>query len=102
SVKAGNLKYKEEPSKLLSGNKFQDRYFVLQEGNLLLYKDMKASKPEKVLPVNSLKLYLGVKKKMKPPTNWGLAVFSEKHQWYICCDGQDVQMEWMISIFMAQ
>ncbi|KAM6362246.1 arf-GAP with Rho-GAP domain, ANK repeat and PH domain-containing protein 2 [Alca torda] len=102
SVKAGNLKYKEEPSKLLSGNKFQERYFVLQEGNLLLYKDMKASKPEKVLPVNSLKLYLGVKKKMKPPTNWGLAVFSEKHQWYICCDGQDAQMEWMISIFTAQ
>ncbi|XP_064509118.1 arf-GAP with Rho-GAP domain, ANK repeat and PH domain-containing protein 2 [Pseudopipra pipra] len=102
SVKAGNLKYKEEPPKLLSGNKFQDRYFVLREGNLLLYKDMKASKPEKVLPVNSLKLYLGVKKKMKPPTNWGLAVFSEKQQWYICCDGQDVQMEWMISIFIAQ
>ncbi|KAM9295662.1 arf-GAP with Rho-GAP domain, ANK repeat and PH domain-containing protein 2 [Morus bassanus] len=102
SVKAGNLKYKEEPSKLLSGNKFQDRYFVLREGNLLLYKDMKASKPEKVLPVNSLKLYLGVKKKMKPPTNWGLAVFSEKHQWYICCDAQDAQMEWMISIFTAQ
>ncbi|NXW56538.1 ARAP2 protein, partial [Eurystomus gularis] len=102
SVKAGNLKYKEEPSKLLCGSKFQDRYFVLREGNLLLYKDMKASKPEKVLPVNSLKLYLGVKKKMKPPTSWGLAVFSEKHQWYICCDGQDAQMEWMISIFTAQ
>ncbi|XP_071412763.1 arf-GAP with Rho-GAP domain, ANK repeat and PH domain-containing protein 2 isoform X1 [Pithys albifrons albifrons] len=102
SVKAGNLKFKEEPSKLLSGNKFQDRYFVLREGNLLLYKDMKASKPEKMLPVNSLKLYLGVKKKMKPPTNWGLAVFSEKYQWYICCDGQDVQMDWMISIFIAQ
>ncbi|KAF1643040.1 Arf-GAP with Rho-GAP domain, ANK repeat and PH domain-containing protein 2, partial [Eudyptes chrysocome] len=102
SMKAGNLKYKEEPSKLLSGNKFQERYFVLREGNLLLYKDMKASKPEKVLPVSSLKLYLGVKKKMKPPTNWGLAVFSEKHQWYICCDGQDAQMEWMISIFTAQ
>lgn len=41
SVKAGYLKYKEEPSKLLSGNKFQERYFVLREGNLLLYKDMK-------------------------------------------------------------
>ncbi|NXG26896.1 ARAP2 protein, partial [Dromaius novaehollandiae] len=102
SMKAGYLKYKEEPSKLLSGNKFQERYFVLQEGNLLLYKDMKASKPEKVLPVNSLKLYLGVKKKMKPPTNWGLAIFSEKHQWHICCDGQDAQMEWLISIFTAQ
>ncbi|XP_071599885.1 arf-GAP with Rho-GAP domain, ANK repeat and PH domain-containing protein 2 isoform X1 [Heliangelus exortis] len=102
SVKAGNLKYKEEPSKLLSGNKFQERYFVLRERNLLLYKDIKASKPEKVLPVSSLKLYIGVKKKMKPPTNWGLAVFSEKYQWYICCDGQDAQMEWMISIFTAQ
>ncbi|XP_010019258.1 PREDICTED: arf-GAP with Rho-GAP domain, ANK repeat and PH domain-containing protein 2 [Nestor notabilis] len=102
SVKAGNLKYKEEPSKLLSGNKFQERYFVLREGNLLLYKDMKANKPEKVLSLNSLKLYLGVKKKMKPPTNWGLAVFSEKHQWYMCCDGQDAQIEWMISIFTAQ
>uniref|UniRef100_A0A8C8VKD7 ArfGAP with RhoGAP domain, ankyrin repeat and PH domain 2 n=1 Tax=Pelusios castaneus TaxID=367368 RepID=A0A8C8VKD7_9SAUR len=69
NVKAGYLKYKEEPSKLLSGNKFQERYFVLREGNLLLYKDMKSSKAEKVLPLSSLKLYLGVKKKMKPPTN---------------------------------
>uniref|UniRef100_A0A8D0GIH5 ArfGAP with RhoGAP domain, ankyrin repeat and PH domain 2 n=1 Tax=Sphenodon punctatus TaxID=8508 RepID=A0A8D0GIH5_SPHPU len=59
SVKAGYLKYKEEPSKLLSGNKFQERYFVLREENLLLYKDMKSSKPEKVLPLKSLKLYLG-------------------------------------------
>lgn len=33
---------------------------------ILIY--LQASKPEKVLPVNSLKLYLGVKKKMKPPT----------------------------------
>ncbi|ETE61046.1 Arf-GAP with Rho-GAP domain, ANK repeat and PH domain-containing protein 2, partial [Ophiophagus hannah] len=40
-VKAGYLKYKEEPSKLLSANKFQDRYFVLREGKLWLYKDMK-------------------------------------------------------------
>uniref|UniRef100_A0A8D0FRT3 ArfGAP with RhoGAP domain, ankyrin repeat and PH domain 2 n=1 Tax=Strix occidentalis caurina TaxID=311401 RepID=A0A8D0FRT3_STROC len=79
SVKAGNLKYKEEPSKLLSGNKFQERYFVLQEGNLLLYKDMKASKPEKVLPVNSLKLYFGVKKKMKPPTKM-LCFYKIPHQ----------------------
>ncbi|XP_042667475.1 arf-GAP with Rho-GAP domain, ANK repeat and PH domain-containing protein 2 isoform X2 [Centrocercus urophasianus] len=102
SVKAGYLKYKEEPSKLLSGNKFQERYFVLREGNLLLYKDMKASKPEKVLPVNSLKLYLGVKKKMKPPTNWEIVVISEKHQWHICCDGQDAQIDWMISIFTAK
>ncbi|XP_062991515.1 arf-GAP with Rho-GAP domain, ANK repeat and PH domain-containing protein 2 [Elgaria multicarinata webbii] len=102
TVKASYLKYKEEPSKLLSGNKFQDRYFVLREGNLLLYKDMKSNKPEKVLPVKSLKLYLGVKKKLKPPTNWGLTLYSEKHHWYLCCDGQESQLEWLSSIFIAQ
>ncbi|XP_015273680.1 PREDICTED: arf-GAP with Rho-GAP domain, ANK repeat and PH domain-containing protein 2 [Gekko japonicus] len=101
-VKAGYLKYKEEPSKLLSGNKFQERYFVLREGNLFLYKDTKSVKPEKVLPVKSLKLYLGVKKKMKPPTNWGLTLCSEKHHWYLCCDGQDCQLEWLSSLFIAQ
>ncbi|XP_077157771.1 arf-GAP with Rho-GAP domain, ANK repeat and PH domain-containing protein 2 isoform X2 [Paroedura picta] len=102
SVKASYLKYKEEPSKLLSGNKFQERYFVLREGDLFLYKDAKSMKPEKVMPVKSLKLYLGVKKKMKPPTNWGLTLCSEKHHWYLCCDGQDSQLEWMSSLFIAQ
>ncbi|XP_061440036.1 arf-GAP with Rho-GAP domain, ANK repeat and PH domain-containing protein 2 isoform X2 [Rhineura floridana] len=102
TIKASYLKYKEEPSKLLSGNKFQDRYFVLREENLLLYKDMKSSKPEKVLPVKSLKLYLGVKKKLKPPTNWGLTLYSEKHHWHLCCDGQDSQLDWLSSIFIAQ
>ncbi|XP_019381876.1 PREDICTED: arf-GAP with Rho-GAP domain, ANK repeat and PH domain-containing protein 2 [Gavialis gangeticus] len=102
SVKAGYLKYKEESSKLLSGSKFQDRYFVLRERNLLLYKDMKSNKPEKVLSLNSVKVYLGVKKKMKPPTKWGLTVYSEKHHWCLCCDGQDAQMEWLTSMFSAQ
>lgn len=41
SVKEGVLKIKEEPSKILSGNKFQDRYFVLRDGCLFLYKDPK-------------------------------------------------------------
>ncbi|XP_048365870.1 arf-GAP with Rho-GAP domain, ANK repeat and PH domain-containing protein 2 isoform X3 [Sphaerodactylus townsendi] len=102
SIKASYLKYKEEPSKLLSGNKFQERYFVLREGNLFLYKDMKSTKPEKELPVKSLKLYLGVKKKVKPPTNWGLTLSSEKNHWYLCCDGRDSQLEWLSSLFIAQ
>lgn len=41
SIKEGTLKIKEEPSKILSGNKFQDRYCVLRDGYLFLYKDMK-------------------------------------------------------------
>lgn len=39
---------------------------------------------------------------MKPPTNWGIVAISEKHQWHICCDGQEAQIDWMISIFTAK
>uniref|UniRef100_A0A8C3M6U0 Uncharacterized protein n=1 Tax=Geospiza parvula TaxID=87175 RepID=A0A8C3M6U0_GEOPR len=91
SVKAGNLKYKEEPSKLLSGNKFQDRYIVLQEGNLLLYKDMKVH-------LEACSLICLTITGISIAFNINCVLCSR----YICCDGQDVQMEWMISIFMAQ
>ncbi|EGW09603.1 Arf-GAP with Rho-GAP domain, ANK repeat and PH domain-containing protein 2 [Cricetulus griseus] len=68
SVKEGALKLKEEPSKILSGNKFQDRYIVLRDGHLFLYKDPKSSKHDKMFSLSLMKFYLGVKKKMKPPT----------------------------------
>ncbi|XP_023554884.1 arf-GAP with Rho-GAP domain, ANK repeat and PH domain-containing protein 2 isoform X2 [Octodon degus] len=101
-VKEGILKIKEEPSKILSGNKFQDRYFVLRDGCLFLYKDPKSSKYDKMFPLSSMKFYLGVKKKMKPPTSWGLTAYAEKHHWHLCCDSSQMQMEWMASIFIAQ
>ncbi|XP_075050870.1 arf-GAP with Rho-GAP domain, ANK repeat and PH domain-containing protein 2 isoform X2 [Mixophyes fleayi] len=101
-IQSGNMKYKEDSSKLLSGNKFQERYFVLRERKLLIYKDIKNIKPEKVLPVVPCKLYIGVKKKMKPPTSFGLTICFEKHQWYLCCDTKEAQMEWLISILNAQ
>ncbi|KAG3276791.1 ArfGAP with RhoGAP domain, ankyrin repeat and PH domain 2, transcript variant X1 [Ictidomys tridecemlineatus] len=102
SIKEGVLKIKEEPSKILSGNKFQDRYFVLRDGYLFLYKDPKSSKYDKMFPLSAMKFYLGVKKKMKPPTSWGLTAFSEKHHWHLCCESSHTQMEWMASIFIAQ
>ncbi|XP_008848735.1 arf-GAP with Rho-GAP domain, ANK repeat and PH domain-containing protein 2 isoform X1 [Nannospalax galili] len=102
SVKEGVLKIKEEPSKILSGNKFQDRYFVLRDGHLFLYKDPKSSKYDKMFSLSLMKFYLGVKKKMKPPTSWGLTAYSEKHHWHLCCDSLQTQMEWMASIFIAQ
>ncbi|XP_073898589.1 arf-GAP with Rho-GAP domain, ANK repeat and PH domain-containing protein 2 isoform X2 [Castor canadensis] len=101
-IKEGVLKIKEEPAKILSGNKFQDRYFVLRDGHLFLYKDPKSSKHDKMFSLNSMKFYLGVKKKMKPPTSWGLTAYSEKHHWHLCCDSSQSQMEWMASIFTAQ
>lgn len=39
-IKGEQLKFKDGSSKLL-GNKFQDRYLVLQDKKLLLYKDIK-------------------------------------------------------------
>ncbi|XP_053778401.1 arf-GAP with Rho-GAP domain, ANK repeat and PH domain-containing protein 2 isoform X3 [Desmodus rotundus] len=102
SIKEGTLKIKEEPSKILSGNKFQDRYSVLRDGYLFLYKDQKSSKPDKTFSLSSMKFYLGVKKKMKPPTSWGLTAYSEKHHWHLCCDSSQTQMEWMAGVFIAQ
>uniref|UniRef100_A0A5F9C2C1 ArfGAP with RhoGAP domain, ankyrin repeat and PH domain 2 n=1 Tax=Oryctolagus cuniculus TaxID=9986 RepID=A0A5F9C2C1_RABIT len=102
SIKEGVLKIKEEPSKILSGNKFQDRYFVLRDGCLFIYKDSKSSKHEKMFSLSSMKFYLGVKKKMKPPTSWGLTAYSDKHHWHLCCDSSQTQIEWMASIFIAQ
>ncbi|XP_006874398.1 PREDICTED: arf-GAP with Rho-GAP domain, ANK repeat and PH domain-containing protein 2 [Chrysochloris asiatica] len=102
SIKEGALTIKEEPSKILSGNKFQDRYFILRDGYLFLYKDKKSSKHDKMFSLSSMKFYLGVKKKVKPPTSWGLTAYSEKHHWYLCCDSLQTQMEWMASVFIAQ
>ncbi|KAF4019833.1 hypothetical protein G4228_011571 [Cervus hanglu yarkandensis] len=90
NIKEGVLKVKEEPSKILSGNKFQDRYCVLRDGYLLLYKDLKSSKPDKMFSLSSVKFYLGVKKKMKPPTR------------HLCCESSQTQTEWMANIFIAQ
>ncbi|XP_037685477.1 arf-GAP with Rho-GAP domain, ANK repeat and PH domain-containing protein 2 isoform X2 [Choloepus didactylus] len=101
-IKEGVLKIKEEPSKILSGNKFQDRYFVLRDSHLFLYKDLKSSKHDRMFSLRSMKFYLGVKKKTKPPTSWGLTAYSEKHHWHLCCDSSQTQMEWMASVFIAQ
>ncbi|KAG8591640.1 hypothetical protein GDO81_000252 [Engystomops pustulosus] len=101
-IQSGNLKYKEDSSKRLSGNKFQEKYIVLRERKLLIYKDIKSIKPDKELPIVPCKVYLGVKKKVKPPTRFGLTISLEKHQWYLCCDSAEAQMEWLISILNAQ
>ncbi|XP_075715078.1 arf-GAP with Rho-GAP domain, ANK repeat and PH domain-containing protein 2 isoform X2 [Rhinoderma darwinii] len=101
-IQSGNLKYKEDTSKRLSGNKFQEKYIVLRERRLLIYKDIKSIKPDKELPVVPCKFYLGVKKKLKPPTRFGLTICLEKYQWYLCCDSKETQMEWLISILNVQ
>uniref|UniRef100_A0A8C3CKW2 ArfGAP with RhoGAP domain, ankyrin repeat and PH domain 1 n=1 Tax=Cairina moschata TaxID=8855 RepID=A0A8C3CKW2_CAIMO len=64
-------------------------------------------KPEKEWPVRNLRVYLGIKKKLRPPTCWGFTVFyenekHEKQQWYLCCDTQADLREWFATFLHVQ
>ncbi|XP_009301838.1 arf-GAP with Rho-GAP domain, ANK repeat and PH domain-containing protein 2 isoform X1 [Danio rerio] len=97
-IKGEHLKFKDGSSKLLLGNKFQDRYLVLQDKKLLLYKDIKSTKPEREAPLKAVKCYFGLRRKLKPTSSWGFTVYTEKQQWYFCCKGNDSQQDWVTSI----
>uniref|UniRef100_A0AAY5EJ61 ArfGAP with RhoGAP domain, ankyrin repeat and PH domain 1 n=1 Tax=Electrophorus electricus TaxID=8005 RepID=A0AAY5EJ61_ELEEL len=96
-TKHGMLKFKEERSLLgLTTGSFNDRYFMLNHTSLRLYKDVRVSacvcsnRPEKEWPVKCLKVYQGIKKKLRPPT------------WYLCCDTQTEMREWFATFLSIQ
>uniref|UniRef100_A0A096LPY8 ArfGAP with RhoGAP domain, ankyrin repeat and PH domain 2 n=1 Tax=Poecilia formosa TaxID=48698 RepID=A0A096LPY8_POEFO len=93
-LKSDYLKFSDGSSKLLSGHKFQDKYVVLRSEKLLLYRDIKNTKAEKEIQLKMVKCYLGLKKKLKPPCNWGFTVYTDKHQWHFCCDRRETQISW--------
>ncbi|KAM4536920.1 arf-GAP with Rho-GAP domain, ANK repeat and PH domain-containing protein 2 isoform 1-T3 [Odontesthes bonariensis] len=97
-IKRDYLKFSDGSSKLLSGHKFQDKYVALHAEKLLLYRDNKSNKAEKAIQLKSVKCYLGLKKKLKPPTNWGFTVYTDKQQWYFCCDKRETQVSWVTDI----
>ncbi|XP_029932402.1 arf-GAP with Rho-GAP domain, ANK repeat and PH domain-containing protein 2 isoform X2 [Myripristis murdjan] len=97
-MKAEYLKFRDGSSKLLSGHKFQDKYVVLRAEKLLLYRDIKSAKAEREVLLKSVKCYLGLKKKLKPPTSWGFTVFTEKQQWHFCCEEKEAQVSWVTDI----
>ncbi|XP_041055751.1 arf-GAP with Rho-GAP domain, ANK repeat and PH domain-containing protein 1-like isoform X2 [Carcharodon carcharias] len=106
--KHGMVKFREEKKLGLGVGSFSDRYFMLTGFTLRLYKEVRSNKPEKEWPVKSLKIYLGVKKKFRPPTCWGFTIVyenKEKHernQWYVCCDTQMEQREWFATFLYVQ
>nr|XP_033782702.1 arf-GAP with Rho-GAP domain, ANK repeat and PH domain-containing protein 3 isoform X2 [Geotrypetes seraphini] len=99
--KCGLLKCREEHPKLL-GCKFQERYFVIRDRKLLLLKEKKSSKPEREWPLDTAKVYMGIRKKLKPPSLWGFTVYLEKQQLYLCCTEQSDMWDWITSILKAQ
>ncbi|XP_068786953.1 arf-GAP with Rho-GAP domain, ANK repeat and PH domain-containing protein 1 isoform X3 [Struthio camelus] len=118
--KHGMMKFREERNLLGLGvsTGFHDRYFILNHSCLRLYKEVRSlkqrtpplessHKPEKEWPIRNLKVYLGIKKKLRPPTCWGFTVFyenekHEKQQWYLCCDTQADLREWFATFLHAQ
>uniref|UniRef100_A0A667ZXB1 ArfGAP with RhoGAP domain, ankyrin repeat and PH domain 1 n=1 Tax=Myripristis murdjan TaxID=586833 RepID=A0A667ZXB1_9TELE len=111
--KHGIMKYREErsiPVLGLSSGSFNDRYFILSAGSLRMYKEVRSNRPERDWPVKNLKVYLGIKKKLRPPTCWGLTVVyeskkqdkPERQQWYLCCDTQSDMREWFATFLSIQ
>ncbi|XP_054555492.1 arf-GAP with Rho-GAP domain, ANK repeat and PH domain-containing protein 1 isoform X1 [Talpa occidentalis] len=120
-TKHGMMKFREDRSLLglgLPSGGFHDRYFILNSSCLRLYKEIRSQRslsgapdtshrPEKEWPVKSLKVYLGVKKKLRPPTCWGFTVVQEtekheKQQWYLCCETQMELREWFATFLFVQ
>ncbi|XP_069725703.1 arf-GAP with Rho-GAP domain, ANK repeat and PH domain-containing protein 3 isoform X2 [Phaenicophaeus curvirostris] len=99
--KCGLLRCREEPPKLL-GNKFQERYFVIRDRRLLLLKEKRSVKPEREWPLDAAKIYMGIKKKLKPPAQWGFTLTLDKQQLYLVCSGQAELWDWTTSILKAQ
>uniref|UniRef100_A0A3B3C376 ArfGAP with RhoGAP domain, ankyrin repeat and PH domain 2 n=1 Tax=Oryzias melastigma TaxID=30732 RepID=A0A3B3C376_ORYME len=96
--KCDHLKFSDGSSKLLSGHKFQEKYVVLRSEKLLIYRDIKSTKAEKAVQLKFVKCYLGLKKKLKPPTNWGFTVYTDKQQWHFCCNKRETQVSWVTDI----
>ncbi|GAA6216344.1 arf-GAP with Rho-GAP domain, ANK repeat and PH domain-containing protein 2 [Lates japonicus] len=97
-IKGDYLKFSDGSSKLLSGHKFQDKYVVLRAEKLLLYRDIKSTKAEKAIQLKSVKCYLGLKRKLKPPTSWGFTIYADKQQWHLCCEKKEAQVSWVTDI----
>ncbi|XP_058589501.1 arf-GAP with Rho-GAP domain, ANK repeat and PH domain-containing protein 3 isoform X3 [Neofelis nebulosa] len=101
SPRVGLLRCREEPPRLL-GNRFQERFFLLRGRCLLLLKEKKSSKPEREWPLEGSKVYLGIRKKLKPPTPWGFTLILEKMHLYLSCSDEDEMWDWTTSILKAQ
>ncbi|XP_076137904.1 arf-GAP with Rho-GAP domain, ANK repeat and PH domain-containing protein 1 [Alosa pseudoharengus] len=110
-AKHGMMRFREERSLLgLTTGSFNERYFILTPTSLRLYKEVRSNRADREWPVKCLKVYLGIKKKLRPPTCWGLTVIyesdkpdkQERQQWYLCCDTQTELREWFATFLSIQ
>ncbi|XP_056904539.1 arf-GAP with Rho-GAP domain, ANK repeat and PH domain-containing protein 1-like isoform X1 [Takifugu flavidus] len=102
--KTGTMKYREERNLIISTG-FHSRYFILDSRFLKMFKDVRKDRAEQEWEVKTLKIHLGMKKKLRPPTRWGMTVVCEKterQQWYLCCESQSDLTEWYATFLSIQ
>lgn len=89
---------------------FNEKYFTLTSNSLRMYKEVTSNRPEHEWSVKNIKVYLGIKKKLRAPTCWGFTLVSEnkkqdkleKQQWYLCCETQSDLREWFATFLSIQ
>ncbi|KAL7834201.1 hypothetical protein SRHO_G00284480 [Serrasalmus rhombeus] len=74
---------------------FNSRHCELNNATFRLYRDMQGSQVEREWTVQELKLFHGYRRKLRPLTPWGLTLFSDRQQWYACCENEDELIAWM-------
>nr|XP_020473812.1 arf-GAP with Rho-GAP domain, ANK repeat and PH domain-containing protein 1 isoform X1 [Monopterus albus]XP_020473813.1 arf-GAP with Rho-GAP domain, ANK repeat and PH domain-containing protein 1 isoform X1 [Monopterus albus]XP_020473814.1 arf-GAP with Rho-GAP domain, ANK repeat and PH domain-containing protein 1 isoform X1 [Monopterus albus] len=107
--KHGIIKFREQRNILGLGS-FHDRYFILNFNSLRMYKDVRSNCSEREWPVKNLTIYLGIKKKHRPPTCWGMTVVYEgkkqekleKQHWYLCYETMTEMREWYATFLSVQ
>ncbi|XP_042182691.1 arf-GAP with Rho-GAP domain, ANK repeat and PH domain-containing protein 1 isoform X4 [Oncorhynchus tshawytscha] len=102
----GLIKFCEEKGQRGKGT-FSRRLCVLSGLSLRLYKDVKSSQPERECQIHALKVYCGIKRKLQPPSCWGMTVVCEKavrdiQQWYLCCESKNELIEWLATFMSLQ
>uniref|UniRef100_A0AAQ6A4K3 ArfGAP with RhoGAP domain, ankyrin repeat and PH domain 3 n=1 Tax=Amphiprion ocellaris TaxID=80972 RepID=A0AAQ6A4K3_AMPOC len=98
-MKVGLLRCREEPPKLLQGTRFQERTFQIRDHKLLLLKDKKSIKPEKEWSLKSMKIYIGIRRKLKAPTS---RFSCSSPLRYLCCSSEAELWDWITSFLKAQ
>ncbi|XP_076016093.1 arf-GAP with Rho-GAP domain, ANK repeat and PH domain-containing protein 2 isoform X2 [Genypterus blacodes] len=63
---------------------------------------IKSTKAERSVPLKCVKCYLGLKKKVKPPTSWGFTVYTDKQQWHFSCEDREAQVDWVTDIIRVK
>nr|XP_032832815.1 arf-GAP with Rho-GAP domain, ANK repeat and PH domain-containing protein 1-like [Petromyzon marinus] len=101
----GPVRLREEATRLgelLPVSRFHEKFLVVSAGVATVYRDARASRADREWAVSSLTVYRGVRKKLRPPTEFGVTVFHGRQQWYLCFDNEADFLHWHASILYTQ